>query len=66
MAASVVAAFLAVYATSTIFRYLLSLEFEETNIGSFHRKVHQAFPLQALKTVIVVWQILTQVSDSAR
>lgn len=66
MAASVVAAFLAVCATAATFRYLLSLEFEETNLVSFHRKVHQAFPLQAFKTVIVVWQILTQVSDSTR
>ncbi|CAN0108913.1 unnamed protein product [Ectocarpus sp. 12 AP-2014] len=64
MVATVFAALLAVCATGATFRYLLSTEFEEKNIGCF-RKTFRAIPLQAFKIIIVVWQILTQFAAAA-
>ncbi|CBJ29835.1 probable extracellular nuclease [Ectocarpus siliculosus] len=65
MVATVFAALIAVCATVATFRYLLSTEFEERNIGCFHRKTFQAIPLQSFKIIIVVWQILTQFAAAA-
>ena len=44
-----------------ICRYVLSTELGEEKIGFFRRRVLRAVPLQALKIIVVVWQILTQV-----
>ena len=60
MAATATAALVALVAVVTIFKVLLSTKLEE-NIGWFHRRVLRAVPVQALKIVVVVWQILTQV-----
>ncbi|CAM9385517.1 unnamed protein product [Laminaria digitata] len=65
MAATVIAAIVAIFAIVTIFRYMLSTEHEEGNFGCFHRRVVRAVPLQALKIIVVVWQILTQFADAA-
>eukprot|EP00903_Cladosiphon_okamuranus_P021671 g19924.t1 len=37
----------------------------EKSIGWFHSRVLRTVPVQALKIVVVVWQILTQFSDAA-
>ena len=66
MAAAVVAALVAVFAVATVFKFLLSTDVEEGNIGCFRRRVLRAVPVQALKIIVVVWQILTQVRYSAR
>ena len=66
MAAAVIAALVAVFAVATIFKFLLSTEVEEGNIGCFRRRVLRAVPVQALKIIVVVWQILTQVGYSER
>eukprot|EP00752_Nemacystus_decipiens_P005317 g4823.t1 len=39
---------------------------EERSAGCFHRKIIRAIPLQALKIVVVVWQILIQFADAAQ
>lgn len=61
VAATVIAAIVAVFGIVAIFRYMLTTEHEEENVGCFHRRVVRAIPLQALKITVVVWQILTQV-----
>lgn len=61
LAATVIAALVAVLAVAAIVRFLLSTEVEEENTGWFRRRVLRAVPVQALKIVVVVWQILTQV-----
>lgn len=61
MAATIVAALVSAFAIGTITKFLLSTDFEERNAGCFHRRVLPALPLQALKIIVVVWQILTQV-----
>lgn len=62
MAATVVGALVALVAVVTILKVLLSTEVgENNNTGRFHRRVLQAVPVQALKIVVVVWQILIQV-----
>lgn len=61
MAAIVIAALVAVFVVVTIFKLLLSTENEEGNVGCFRRRVLRAVPVQALKIIVVVWQILTQV-----
>ena len=66
MAASVLAALVATSAVVAAFRYLLSVNLDERGIDGFHRRVLQAFPLQAFKIIIVVWQILTQVGGPDR
>ena len=66
MAATVIATLVAVFAVVTIFKYLLSTEVEEENRGCFRRRVLRAIPVQALKIIVVVWQIVTQVRYSAR
>eukprot|EP00903_Cladosiphon_okamuranus_P018353 g16884.t2 len=38
---------------------------EEGNAGCFRRRILRAIPLQALKIIVVVWQILTQFADAA-
>ncbi|CAM9792296.1 unnamed protein product, partial [Ectocarpus sp. 12 AP-2014] len=64
-AATVIAAIGTVLAIVTIFKFLLSTEVEERDVGCFYRRVLRAVPLQALKIVVVVWQILTQFADAA-
>ena len=61
MAAAVIGALVAVVVIVLVGRYVLSAELEEENIGWFHRRVLRFVPLQALKILVVVWQILTQV-----
>lgn len=61
MVATVIAALFAVFAVVTTFRYMMSGKLEEGDMGCFHRRILRAVPVQALKIIIVVWQILTQV-----
>ena len=62
LAATVIAALVALAVVVAIFKFLLSTKVvEEENVGWFHRRVLRAVPVQALKIVVVVWQILTQV-----
>ncbi|CAN0479142.1 unnamed protein product [Ectocarpus sp. 12 AP-2014] len=65
MAATVMAVIVTFLAIVTISKFLLSTEVEERNVGCFHRRVLRAVPLQALKIIVVVWQILTQFADAA-
>ncbi|CAM9138813.1 unnamed protein product, partial [Hapterophycus canaliculatus] len=65
LAAAIIAATVVVVAVLSIFKYLVSTDFEERNMGWFHRKVLRALPVQALKITVVVWQILTQFADAA-
>ncbi|CAM9858548.1 unnamed protein product, partial [Ectocarpus sp. 12 AP-2014] len=65
VAATVIAALAAALAVVTIFRFLVSADVEEGNIGWFHRRVLRAVPVQAVKIIVVVWQILTQFADAA-
>ena len=60
MAATVIGAVIAVCVVVLFCRYALSAEAEEEEIGCLHRRVLRAIPLQALKIIVVVWQILTQ------
>lgn len=64
IAVTVIAALVTLCAIVTIFRYLLSTEHEHGNIGCIYRGLLRAVPLQALKIILVVWQILTQVCHS--
>ena len=66
VATAVIVALVAVLAVATICKFLLSAEVEEGKIGWFRRRVLRAIPVQALKIIVVVWQILTQVRESAR
>ena len=61
MAATVIAALFALVGIALVFKFLLSAKVEEKNVGWFHRRVLRAVPVQPLKIVVVVWQILTQV-----
>lgn len=61
VAIAAIAALVAVLAVATICKFLLTAEVEEGNIGWFRRRVLRAIPVQALKIIVVVWQILTQV-----
>lgn len=61
MAATVMTAIVTVFAIVTFSKFLLSTEVEERNVGYFHRRVVRSVPLQALKIIVVVWQISTQV-----
>ncbi|CAM9486217.1 unnamed protein product [Scytosiphon promiscuus] len=65
IAVTAIAAFLAIAAIVTMLQYMLSMELAERNIGCFNRWVFRAVPLQSLKIVVVVWQILTQFADAA-
>ena len=65
MAATVVAALVVVVAVATVFKYLVSADVEEASTGCFRRRLLRAVPVQALKIVVVAWQILTQVRHSA-
>ncbi|CAB1096488.1 unnamed protein product [Ectocarpus sp. CCAP 1310/34] len=65
LAVAVIAALVAVFAIVTIFKYLLSTEVDEGNAGCFHRRILRAVPVQTLKIIVVVWQILTQFADVA-
>lgn len=61
MVAAVIGALVAVLVVVLVYRFLLSAEVKEDRIGCFHRRILRAVPLQALKIIVVVWQILTQV-----
>ncbi|CAN0174738.1 unnamed protein product [Ectocarpus sp. 4 AP-2014] len=65
VAASVIAALVVAFAVATIVEFLLSTEDDEGNVGCFRRRVLRAVPVQALKIIVVVWQILTQFADAA-
>lgn len=62
MAATVIAVLVAACAVVAIVRYLVSRPLEEEMmVGCFHSRVLRAVPLQAIKIIVVVWQILIQV-----
>ncbi|CAM9812920.1 unnamed protein product, partial [Ectocarpus sp. 6 AP-2014] len=65
IAATVIAALVSVFTIVTIFQYMLSTQHEEGIVGCFYRRILKAVPLQALKIIVVVWQILTQFADAA-
>lgn len=44
--------------------YMMSKERDDRPAGHFHR-LKQLLPLQSLKIVIIVWQILTEVSQGS-
>ncbi|CAM9835026.1 unnamed protein product [Pylaiella littoralis] len=60
MAAAIISALVAVFATVKTFQYMLSTELEQENMGCSTRVV-RAVPRQSMKIIVVVWQILTQV-----
>eukprot|EP00903_Cladosiphon_okamuranus_P012632 g11818.t1 len=64
-AAIAIGAIVAILAVAVFCRYVLSTEVEGRDTGCFHRRVLQAVPLQALKIIVVVWQILTQFAAAA-
>lgn len=66
MAAIVITALVVAFVVVMIVRYLVSTQLEERNVGCFRRRILRAVPLQALKIVIVVWQILIQVRARAK
>ncbi|CAN0250034.1 unnamed protein product [Scytosiphon promiscuus] len=67
MAATVIAALVIACVVVAIVRYLVSTQLgEERSTGYFRRKVLPAIPLQALKIIVVVWQILIQFADAAQ
>ncbi|CAM9570296.1 unnamed protein product, partial [Ectocarpus sp. 6 AP-2014] len=65
VATAVIVGLAAVVAVATICKFLLSAEVEEGNIGCCRHRVLRAVPVQALKIIVVVWQILTQFADAA-
>ncbi|CAM9817698.1 unnamed protein product, partial [Ectocarpus sp. 12 AP-2014] len=65
MAATVIGALIAVLVVVSVCRYVVSAELEEGEIGCFRRKVLEAVPLQAVKIIVVAWQILTQFAEAA-
>ncbi|CAN0506184.1 unnamed protein product, partial [Ectocarpus sp. 12 AP-2014] len=65
IAATVIAALVSVFPIVAIFQYMLSTQHEEGMVGCFYRRVLKAVPLQALKIIVVMWQILTQFADAA-
>eukprot|EP00903_Cladosiphon_okamuranus_P018351 g16883.t1 len=66
MAATVVAALVVACVLVATVQYLVSTkQLEEGNAGCFRRKILRAIPLQGLKIIVVVWQILTQFADVA-
>ncbi|CAN0089674.1 unnamed protein product [Ectocarpus fasciculatus] len=65
LAATVIAVLVALCAVVAILRYMMSTELEDRDAGRFHRRVLGAVPVQALKIIVVVWQILTQFADAA-
>eukprot|EP00903_Cladosiphon_okamuranus_P018352 g16884.t1 len=66
MAAIVIAVLVVSCALVATVQYLVSTkQLEEGNAGCFRRRILRAIPLQALKIIVVVWQILTQFADAA-
>lgn len=61
MAATAIAAIVAVLAIVAIFQYMVSTDLQHRTTRCFHSKVLRAVPVQSLKIIVVVWQILTQV-----
>lgn len=64
VAIAAVVAVVTVCAIAVFLAHLLSTEPEERGVGCLHRRVSRGLPLQAFKIVVVVWQIVTQASDS--
>ncbi|CAM9358530.1 unnamed protein product [Ectocarpus sp. 13 AM-2016] len=66
VAVTVIAALMLACVVVAIVRYLVSTQLEEErNAGCFRRRVLRYVPLQALKIIVVVWQILIQFADAA-
>ncbi|CAN0382790.1 unnamed protein product [Ectocarpus sp. 12 AP-2014] len=65
MVIAAIAVIVTVFAFVAIFQYMLSTEHEEGVLGCFRRRVLGAVPVQSLKIIVVVWQILTQFADAA-
>ena len=61
MAITVVAVFTVVCAVVMLAVYLVSTNVDDQRGTAFHHKVLRGVPLQAFKSIVVVWQILTQV-----
>ena len=64
MAAAIIGALIAILVTVFVCQYVLSAEVNEDEIGCFQGRILRAVPQQALKIIVVVWQILTQVRSS--
>ncbi|CAM9114240.1 unnamed protein product [Ectocarpus sp. 8 AP-2014] len=64
MSAAVIAALLVCIAIVKFVQYLWSTELGEENVRGFHQRVLRAVPVQALKIIVVAWQILTQFADA--
>ncbi|CBJ33597.1 conserved unknown protein [Ectocarpus siliculosus] len=60
-----IAVIVTVLAFAAVFQYMLSTEHEEGIFGCFRRRVLGAVPVESLKIIVVVWQILTQFADAA-
>ncbi|CAN0573402.1 unnamed protein product, partial [Ectocarpus sp. 12 AP-2014] len=60
MGIAAIAVIVTVFAFVAIFQYMSSTEHEEGILGCFRRRVLGAVPVQSLKIIVVVWQILTQ------
>ncbi|CAN0016960.1 unnamed protein product [Ectocarpus fasciculatus] len=65
MVIAAIAVIVTVFAFVAIFQYMLSTEHEEGMLGCFRRRVLGAVPVESLKIIVVVWQILTQFADAA-
>ncbi|CAM9749701.1 unnamed protein product [Ectocarpus sp. 4 AP-2014] len=66
VAVTIVGAVVAAIAIGVIFECMISIEVEGDTTGCFlYRRVLRAVPVQALKIIVVVWQISTQFADAA-
>ncbi|CAM9273146.1 unnamed protein product [Ectocarpus sp. 4 AP-2014] len=65
VAATIIAALVAVVVVTSIIKFLLSAEDGERGTGGLRRRALRAVPVQAVKIIVVVWQILTQFADVA-
>ena len=63
MAITIVIVVVTFFAMIAFTKYLVSTIFEERNATSIRQRMLQMIPWNAIKGVIVVWQILTQASD---
>lgn len=63
MAMAVISGIVAVFAMAAVSRYLIYTNVGEPDRSSGFYRVLRKAPLQAFKSIIVVWQILTQASD---
>lgn len=60
MAITIISAVFGLFAMAAFTNYLVSTNFEEQNATSVHHRVLRVVPLHTFKSLIVVWQILTQ------